>query len=165
MQNSISTNFGLPFAPRLSLDVVSASGGEFYVTAQPAAETAFILLRHMGIGSSVRNPAKAIELLHQMGATEWRLILPRGLWSVPGWRPQAARYLRKQRRAHQAAAHDIWFRQQVNLLIRGRLPNANGTPADVKRQSAIKRAAWLAAAREKAAIDASMARIRHTNPV
>jgi len=51
----------------------------------------------------------------------------------------------RQRRAHQAAAHDAWFRHEVELAVQqANGPNAEwDTQSDVKRQSAIKRAAWL----------------------
>lgn len=50
----------------------------------------------------------------------------------------------RQRRAHQAAVHDAWFRQEVERAVQ----EADGqnaewdSQAEVKRQSAIKRAAW-----------------------
>jgi hypothetical protein len=135
--------------------VVSASGGEFYVTAQPRrGDRIHLATTHGNRPRAFRNPAKALELLHQMGAH--RVEIDTSAWS-PGQSQAGARKRpdtsERQRRAHQAAAHDIWFRQQVELANQeADSPNAEwNSQADVKRQSAIKRAAWLAAAREKAA--------------
>lgn len=136
--------------------VLTASGGQFFVTAQPRTGGSITLATtHGNKLRTFRNPAKAIEVLHQMGAH--KVEIDTSAWSpaqaaVEGRkRPDTAE---RQRRAHQAAAHDAWFRQQVALAIEeADSPQAEWiSQEDVKRQSAIQRARWLEAVREKAAV-------------
>jgi hypothetical protein len=138
--------------------VLMASGGHFFVTAQPrTGERITLATTHGKKLRSFRNPAKAIEILHQMGAH--KVEIDTSAWSPMQTesegrkRPDTAE---RQRLAHQAAAHDAWFRQQVNLAIReAGDPQAEWvSQEEVKRQSAIKRASWLneSVAREKAAV-------------
>lgn len=138
--------------------VLAASGGQFFVTAQPQTGSRITLCTTHGKRlRAFRNPAKAIEILHGMGAH--RVEIDTSDWSPARAelesrkRPDTAE---RQRRAHQAAAHDAWFRQEVELAVKeADDPNAEWvSQAEVKRQSAIKRSAWLAAAstREKAAV-------------
>jgi hypothetical protein len=94
-----------------------------------------------------RNPAKAIEILHQMGAH--KVEVDTSAWSpvqaeLEGRkRPDTAE---RQRRVHEAAAHDAWFRREVQLAVQeADAPHAEwNSPKEVKHQSALKRAAWLA---------------------
>jgi len=136
--------------------VIKAAGGHFIVTAQPrTGRRVTLATTHGGKVRSFRNPAKAIEILHRLGAHKVEI-------DTSAWSPaQAEAESRKrpdtaerQRRAHEAAVHDAWFRQQVALAMReAGDPGAKWTSqAEAKRQSAVKRAAWLAgsAARRKA---------------
>jgi hypothetical protein len=133
--------------------LLMASGGQFFVTAQPRiGERITLATTH---GNKLRNPAKAIEILHQMGAHKVEI-------DTSAWSPaQAVLEGRKrpdtsarQRRAHQAAAHDAWFRQEVELAVQeADDPHAKWeSQTEVKRQSAMKRAAWLSAAGEKGTV-------------
>lgn len=136
--------------------LLTASGGQFFVTAQPrTGKRVTLATTHGNKLRAFRNPAKAIEILHQMGAHKVEV-------DTTAWSPaQAALVGRKrpdtaerQRRAHQAAAHDAWFRQEVELAVRqADDPYAEwDSAAEVKGLSAAKRAAWLGASPEKAAV-------------
>jgi hypothetical protein len=136
--------------------LLSASGGQFFVTALPRSGGSITLATtHGNRPRAFRNPAKAIEVLHLMGAH--RVEVDTKAWSpaqasVEGRkRPDTAE---RQRRAHQAAAHDAWFRQQVALAVEeADSPNAEWvSQEEVKRTSATQRTRWLDAAREKAAV-------------
>lgn len=125
---------------------VMASGGQFFVTAQPqVGERVTLATTHGRKARTFRNPGKAIQILHEMGAH--RVEIDTSAWSpaqaeVEGRkRPDTSE---RQRRAHQAAVHDAWFRQEVERAVReADGPNAEwDSQAEVKRQSAIKRAAW-----------------------
>lgn len=136
--------------------LLKASGGQFFVTAQPrTGERVTLATTHGNKLRAFRNPAKAIEILHQMGAH--KVEIDTSAWSpaqaaLEG--PKRPDTAARQRRAHQAAAHDAWFRQEVELaVLEADDPHAGwDSQAEVKRQSAIKRAAWLGAAHEKAAV-------------
>jgi hypothetical protein len=123
-----------------------ASGGQFFVTAQPrTGKRVTLATTHGKKFRAFRNPAKAIEVLHAMGAHKVEV-------DTTAWSPaQATAESRKrpdtaarQRRAHEAAAHDAWFRREVELAVQeADAPHAEwDSQAEVKRQSAIKRAAW-----------------------
>jgi len=123
-----------------------ASGGKFFVTAQPRAGGQVTLGTTRGNKfRTFRNPAKAIEILHEMGAR--KLEVDTSEWSPAQAdlesrkRPDTAE---RQRRAHAAAAHDAWFRQQVEQVVaEADSPGAEWySQEDVKRQSAIRREAW-----------------------
>jgi len=127
--------------------LLTASGGNFFVTAQPRVGKRITLATtHGNKLRAFRNPAKAIEVLHQIGAH--RVEIDTSAWS----REQAQAEGRKrpdtadrQRRAHQAAAHDAWFRREVQLAVSeadDRQAEWN-TQNEVKRRSVTKRAAWL----------------------
>jgi hypothetical protein len=126
--------------------LIIASGGQFYLTAQPRTGSRITLATTHGDKlRAFRNPAKAIEILHQMGAQKVEI-------DISSWSPAQAKLegrkrpdtADRQRRAHQAAAHDAWFRQQVELAGReADDPKAEwDSEAEVKRQSATKRAEW-----------------------
>ncbi len=126
---------------------LKASGGQFLVTAQPrTGKRVTLMTTHGNKLRTFRNPAKAIEILHAMGAH--RVEVDTSAWSPTlaqaesRKRPDTAA---RQRRLHEAAAHDAWFRQEVQVAVR----EADGPDAEwdsqeqVKRQSAVHRAAWL----------------------
>ena len=126
---------------------VMASGGQFFVTAQPRKGDRLTLATTHGKRlRAFRNPAKAIEILYEMGAH--RVEVDTSAWSpteaqLEGRkRPDTAE---RQRRIHQAAAHDAWFRQEVEKAAReADDPDAKwNSQEQVKRQSAVHRAAWL----------------------
>jgi hypothetical protein len=136
---------------------IRASGGHFFVTAEPRTGRRITLAAtHGNKRRSFRSPARAIELLHRIGAhkvevdtSEW----DPGLAAAESRkRPDTAE---RQRRAHQAAIHDAWFRQQVEQALKeaGDAATVWDAQAEVKRQSGSKRAEWLAgrAVRKKAA--------------
>ena len=123
-----------------------ASGGQFFVTAQPrTGRQVTLATTHGNKYRAFRNPAKAIEILHEMGAHKVEV-------DTSAWSPTQATEGRKrpdtserQRRAHAAAAHDAWFRSQVDESVReADDPDAAWmSQEEVKHQSALKRAAWL----------------------
>jgi hypothetical protein len=126
---------------------LQASGGQFFVTARPQSGDPVTLTTTQGKKPrSFRNPAKALEVLHRMGAHKVEVDLsawaPDQVDSEDSKRPDTAL---RQRRAHQAAAHDNWFREQVHasLLEADSVDVAWESQADVKAQSTKKRAAWL----------------------
>jgi len=133
--------------------VLTAAGGQFFVTAKPqTGESITLATTHTKKLRAFRNPAKAIEILHRMGVHKVQI-------DTTAWSPALAEAegrkrpdtAERQRRAHQAAAHDQWFRQEVELAMREAAdPHAEWiSQAEVKRQSAIKRAAWQDAADNK----------------
>jgi len=136
--------------------VLTASGGHFHVLAR-AREGGSIALAttHGKKIRAFRNPAKAIEVLHRMGAHKVEI-------DTSAWSPEQAKFegrkrpdtSERQRRAHQAATHDTWFRQQVALALEeADSPDAEWvSQEEVKRQSALQRAVWLGAAPENIAV-------------
>lgn len=126
--------------------MLQASGGQFYVTAEPRTGGRISLATTHGKKlRAFRNPAKAIEILHEMGAH--KVEIDTSEWSpsqaaLEGRRrPDTAE---RQRHAHQAAAYDAWFRQQVSLAVEeADDPQAEWvSQKEVKLQSAARRAAW-----------------------
>jgi hypothetical protein len=136
--------------------LLSASGGQFYVTAQPRkGERIHLATTHGNRPRAFRNPSKALEVLHKMGAH--RVEIDTSAWSPEQVGTEARKRpdtAERQRRAHQAVVHDAWFRQQVEQAVQeADQPDAEWkSQAEVKRQSTTRRAAWLAAEREKAAV-------------
>lgn len=131
--------------------VVKASGGQFFVTAQPHTGRRITLANTHGKKlRAFTNPSKAIEMLHRIGAH--RVEIDTSAWSpdlakVEGRkRPDTAE---RQRRAHQAAVHDAWFRSQVEEALHEAADRRTewDSQAEVKRQSVVKRAAWITQAR------------------
>ncbi len=128
---------------------VKGAGGEFFITAQPrSGERVTLATTHGRKARAFRDAGKAIAVLHRIGAHKVEV-------DTSAWSPEQARQqsrpdtAERQRRAHSAvAAHDAWFRAEVEQA----LSEANGSAArwipqeEVKRQSASKRAAWQAAA-------------------
>ena len=136
--------------------VLTALGGQFYVTAQPLNGGRITLATTHGKKlRAFRNPAKAIEVLHRIGAhkveidtSEWS---PAQAGAETRKRPDTAE---RQRRAHQAVAHDAWFREQVALAV-AEADNPQSewfSQEEMKGMSALHRAAWLGAARERAVV-------------
>jgi len=126
---------------------VRAAGGHFFVTAQPrTGRRVTLATTHRKKKRSFRSPAKAIELLYRMGAHKVEV-------DTSAWDPELASAegrkrpdtAERQRRAHQAAIHDAWFREQVEQAVKEASDPAAiwDSQAEVKRQSAAKRAEWL----------------------
>lgn len=131
---------------------VRASGGHFFVTAQPRTGKRIALATtHGKTPRTFRNPAKAIEILHKMGAHKVEI-------DTSAWDPVQAETegrkrpdtAQRQRHAHEAAAHDAWFRREVELALQeASNPRTQwDSQREVKRQSVIKRAAWLGKSKE-----------------
>lgn len=125
---------------------IRASGGDFFVTAQPRSGGSVTLATTHGLRRrAFRDAGKAIALLHTIGAHQIQVDTSK--WSLDEKassrrkRPDTAD---RQRRAHEAAAHDAWFRAEVEQAIReADSPDAKWVPhEEVMRRSAIKRAEW-----------------------
>lgn len=126
---------------------VKASGGQFFITAQPRkGERVTLATTHSKRLRGFRNPIKAIAVLHEMGAHHVEI-------DTSAWSPQQEAFegrkrpdtSERQRRAHAAAAHDAWFRQEMEKAVQ-EADNPESAWVDqeeVKLQSAKKRAAWL----------------------
>jgi hypothetical protein len=127
---------------------ISASGGLFFVTGQPRSGERVTLATTRGkLARGFRDPGKAIAVLHEIGARKVEI-------DTTGWSPaQAALAGRhrpdtaeRQKRAHQAAGHDAWFRAEIEKAVQ----EANDPAAEwlsdeqVKQQSAERRAGWRA---------------------
>ena len=131
----------------LSSISLRASGGQFFITAQPrTGKRVTLATTHGRKRRAFRNPAKAIEILHAMGARKVEIDTSRWSPEKAGTegrkRPDASE---RQRRAHQSAAHDAWFRNEVEQAVReadSEQPQWE-SQTEVKRQSARKRAIWL----------------------
>lgn len=123
---------------------VRASGGEFFVTARPRAGERVTLATTHGMRlRAFRDAGKAISVLHGIGArkiqvdvSEWS---PDATPSTPRKRPDTAE---RQRRAHEAAAHDAWFRAEVEQAIQeADSPDAKWyTQEEVEQIFAVRRA-------------------------
>jgi hypothetical protein len=125
---------------------VTASGGLFFVTAVPRSGSRVTLATTRGKQErAFRDPGKAIAVLHAMGVRKVEV-------DTSEWSPEQAAFegrrrpdtAARQRRAHQAAAHDAWFRSEVEQSLR----EADNPAAEwvsheeVVRQSADHRARW-----------------------
>lgn len=126
---------------------LQASGGEFYITARPQKGPHVTLAStHGKRRRTFRNPASAIEILHRIGAR--KLEVDTSAWSPDKARlaaPKRPDTAARQRRAHQAARYDAWFREElVKALAEANDPkSAWETQSEVKVRSADKRAEWL----------------------
>lgn len=125
---------------------VMASGGVFFVTAEPRSGGRVGLATTRGKGArGFRDAGKAIAVLHAIGAR--KVQVDTSEWT-PGQAAAGARRrpdtAARQRRAHEASAHDAWFRAEVEQALReADDPNAVWMSNDeVKRQSARSRAKW-----------------------
>jgi hypothetical protein len=129
---------------------VAAEGGLFFVVAEPRSGERIKLATTRGkTARGFRDPGKAIAVLHNLGArqvevdtSEWS---PEQAASEGRRRPDTAA---RQRRAHQAAAYDAWFRAEVGDALReADDPNTVWiSNEDVERESAERRARWIAQA-------------------
>jgi hypothetical protein len=129
---------------------VRAEGGRFFVTAEPGSGERITLATTRGrTARAFRDPGKAIAILHGIGARKVEV-------DTSHWSPeQAAQEGRRrpdtaerQRRAHEAAAYDAWFRAEVQQALReADDPDTVWvTNEEVERESAERRARWLAQA-------------------
>lgn len=136
---------------------VRAAGGEFFVTAKPCSGGRVTLATTHGLRvRAFRDADKALGVLHQIGARNIQV-------DTSNWSPNetARRGHRRpdtserQRRAHQAAEYDAWFRSEVERAIReADSTNAKWTSnAEANRRSALKRAEWLGKSGSKRAAD------------
>jgi hypothetical protein len=136
---------------------VQAAGGEFFITAEPrSGERVTLATSHGGKLRAFRDPGKAIAILHEIGAHKVGV-------DTSSWLPAQANLLARrrpdtaarQRRAHEAAAHDAWFRGEVEQALRETNEPATTqwvSQGEAKRQSARRREKWQAkAGSEKAA--------------
>jgi hypothetical protein len=129
---------------------VRAEGGQFFVTAEPRNGERVTLATTRGkTARGFRDPGKAIAVLHELGAHKVEV-------DTSAWSPEQAAQdgrrrpdtAERQRRAHEAAAHDAWFRAEVQQALReADDPNTVWiTNEEVERESAERRARWLAQA-------------------
>lgn len=134
---------------------VRAAGSEFFVTAQPRSGGRVTLATTHGMRlRSFRDAGKALAVLHAIGARS--IQVDTSSWSFDKEansnrkRPDTAE---RQRRAHEAAVHDAWFRAEVNhALQEADSPQAKWvTHEEAKRQSALRRAKLLKKAATKRA--------------
>ncbi len=135
---------------------VQAEGGEFFITAEPrTGERVTLATTHGGKLRAFHDPGKAIAILHEIGAHKVRV-------DTSAWSPAQANLLARrrpdtaarQRRAHEAAAHDAWFRGEVEQALREANEPATQwvSQGEAKRQSANRRKKWRAkSGAEKAA--------------
>jgi hypothetical protein len=134
---------------------LQASGGVFFVTAKPRTGKRITLATtHGQKPRGFRNPAKAIEVLHKMGAHTLEV-------DTSAWSPEEAENsgrkrpdtAARQRRAQEALAHDTWFRSQVEAaLLEADSPDAEWvSQEEMKKISVLKRAAWNSASKRNKA--------------
>lgn len=125
---------------------LQASGGEFFITARQRSGGKVTLATTHGLRvRAFRDADKAIGILHQMGARD--IHVDTSKWSSdenPRGRSRRPDTSIRQKRAHQAAAHDAWFRSEVERAIReADSPDAKWVSnEEVKRRSALIRADW-----------------------
>jgi hypothetical protein len=99
---------------------VTASGGQFFVVARPrAGEHVMLATTHGKNPRGFRDAGKAIAILHAIGAH--KIEVDTSKW-VPEQAAQEGRRrpdtAERQRRAHEAAMHDAWFRSEVEQALR-----------------------------------------------
>jgi hypothetical protein len=127
---------------------VHAAGGEFFITAEPrTGEQVTLATTHGGKLRAFRDPGKAIAILHEIGAHKVGV-------DTSAWSPAQANLLARrrpdtaarQRRAHEAAAHDAWFRSEVEQALQeADEPKTQWiSQPEAKRQSARRREKWQA---------------------
>lgn len=100
--------------------ILKAEGGSFYVELETrTAGTAVLVTSNNRRPRAFRNPAKALEVIRELG-------LQSGRFSLEAWRPDEIEFDRQSRpdRAEamkathaSAAAYDKWVRQQVQAAI------------------------------------------------
>jgi ornithine carbamoyltransferase len=130
---------------------VHAAGGEFFIAAEPrTGERVTLATTHGGKLRAFRDPGKAIAVLHGIGVHKVGV-------DTSAWSPSQANLLARrrpdtaarQRRAHEAATHDAWFRSEVEQALREADEQATtqwSSQGEAKRQSARRREKWLAKA-------------------
>jgi hypothetical protein len=135
---------------------VQATGGEFFITAEPrTGERVTLATTHGGKLRAFRDPGKAIAILHEIGAHKIGV-------DTSAWSPAQANLLAphrpdtavRQRRAHEAAALDAWLRSEVEQALQESDEPATEwiSQGEAKRQGARRREKWRAkAGSEKAA--------------
>jgi len=125
---------------------VKAVGGLFFVSVESRNGDHVTLATTRGrVARRFRDPGKAIAVLHALGARKVEV-------DTSDWSPeQAANEGRRrpdtaerQRRVHQAAAYDTWFRSEVEQALReADDPNTVWVSnEEVERKSAERRAKW-----------------------
>jgi len=121
--------------------VLRAAGGSFYIDLETrTAGTAVLVTSNKRKPRAFRNPLKALEVIRELG-------LQSGRFSLEAWRPDEAgleRHSRPDRAAalkaaHDAAAYDRWFREQVQQALDD--PRPSIPHAEVKAEFAERRAA------------------------
>ncbi len=131
---------------------IKATGAAFLVAGHPRQGEPVILATSRGkTERRFANPAKALALLHQIGAR--KVEVDTSAWS-PDQPPDTARRpdtAERQKRAHEAADYDAWFRAEVQKALReADDPNTVWIDNDeVERQSLEDRARWRAQANWK----------------
>jgi hypothetical protein len=100
--------------------ILKAEGGAFYVELETrTAGTAVLVTSNNRRPRAFRNPAKALEVIRELG-------LQTGRFSLEAWRPGDVKFDRPARpdRAEamkathaSAAAYDRWLREQVQVAI------------------------------------------------
>jgi hypothetical protein len=129
---------------------VIALGGLFFVTGLPRSGERVTLATTRGKQPrSFRDAGRAIAVLHEIGAR--RVEVDTSEWSphqalVEGRRrPDTSE---RQRRAHEAAAHDAWFRSEVEQALREADDPATewASNEDVKTLGETRRDGWRAQA-------------------
>jgi hypothetical protein len=125
---------------------ITAQGSQFFVNAQPQNGDRITLATTRGKQARVfRNLAKAIAVLHEIGAR--KVEVDTSAW-LPGETlgPQRPDTAERQRRAHQAAEYDAWFRAEIEEAIReADDPNCVWVSnEEVERMSEEYRARWRA---------------------
>jgi hypothetical protein len=127
---------------------VTAKGGLFFVTAEPRSGDPVTLATTRGKAArGFRDPGKAISILHDLGARKFEV-------DMSDWSPELAAQegrrrpdtAERQRRAHEAAAYDAWFRAEIKQALKeADDPNTVWVTNDeIKAESAGRRAKWLA---------------------
>jgi hypothetical protein len=132
---------------------VTAEGGQFFVTAEPRTGERITLATTRGRDPrGFRDPGKAIAVLHELGAR--RVEVDTSAWSPEQAAQEGRRRpdtAERQRRAHEAAAHDAWFRAEVQQALKeADDPNTVwASNEEVEREAAEHEAEWLALADRK----------------
>src|SRR6476620_8959142 len=99
---------------------VKAQGGLFFVTAESRSGDRVTLATTRGkVARAFRDPGKAIAVLHALGARKVEV-------DTSDWSPEQAANegprrpdtAERQRRRHEAAGYDAWFRSEVAQALR-----------------------------------------------
>lgn len=122
--------------------ILRADGGQFFIELETrTAGIAVLVTSNNRRPRAFRNPAKALEVIRELG-------LQSGRFSLEAWRPDEAEFERASRpdraeamkQTHSnAAAYERWFREQVQESLDD--PRPNVPHAEVKKEMAEKKAA------------------------